>query len=334
MRVSVEWTAACLPADDRQGEVTLDMASDVPRWIENKSGSIVGPGKFATYSWSNAVNNNKWLLVVCMTIVFMQLQCLAQTAAPLPQSAPPAVQRGEDTSIPPSIALSPAVVMARGTFGQGLTQLLTLSNKTGTEFAFEMEANDVLVKDGKRIFVPAGETEHSIAATAIFSQKLVVVKPNSSATVEVRITIPPETQVRAVVAMFKGTNKIQTAGSAVGMTASLGSLITFNLTPNIKLQPEAVRVSPATDTANLTISQWIANVGTEPVLPEGLAAVLSAKGALVGKSPFESKRLLPGERLEFTAEYSDQLPPGEYKAMCSFQFEGKTLTSDASFKVP
>jgi len=224
--------------------------------------------------------------------------------------------------------------MARGTFGQGLTQLLTLSNKTGTEFAFEMEANDVLVKDGKRIFVPAGETEHSIAATAIFSQKLVVVKPNSSATVEVRITIPPETQVRAVVAMFKGTNKIQTAGSAVGMTASLGSLITFNLTPNIKLQPEAVRVSPATDTANLTISQWIANVGTEPVLPEGLAAVLSAKGALVGKSPFESKRLLPGERLEFTAEYSDQLPPGEYKAMCSFQFEGKTLTSDASFKVP
>jgi hypothetical protein len=264
------------------------------------------------------------------------LSAFAQNPAPAPQSpaTTSVVQSGADSSIPPSIALSPAVVMARGSFGQGLTQTLTLSNKTGTEFAFEMEANDVVVKDGKRTFIPAGETEHSIAATAIFSQKLVVVKPNTSVNVDVRLTIPAETPIRAVVAVFKGTNRIQTSGSTVGMTASLGALITFNLTPNVKLEPEAVRVIPASDTANLTISQWIANVGTEPVLPEGLAAVLNSKGGLVGKSPFESKRLLPGERLEFTAEYSDQLPPGEYKAMCSFQFEGKTLTSDAGFKVP
>ncbi len=262
------------------------------------------------------------------------LSAFAQNPAPQGQPATPIVQSGADSSIPPSIALSPAVVMARGSFGQGLTQTLTLSNKTGTEFAFEMEANDVLVKDGKRIFVPAGETAHSIAATAIFSQKVVVVKPNTSVSVDVRLTIPAETPIRAIVAVFKGTNKIQTSGSTVGMTASLGALITFNLTPNVLLEPEAVRVIPATDTANLTISQWIANIGTEPVLPEGLAAVLNSKGGLVGKSPFESKRLLPGERLEFTAEYSDQLPPGEYKAMCSFQFEGKTLTSDAGFKVP
>ena len=269
-------------------------------------------------------------------VVLSVLSAFAQNSAPASQSPGtiPAVQSGADPSIPPSIALSPAVVMARGSFGQGLTQTLTLSNKTGTEFAFEMEANDVLVKDGKRIFVPAGETEHSIAATAIFSQKLVVVKPNTSVNVDVRLTIPAETPLRAVVAVFKGTNKIQTSGSTVGMTASLGALITFNLTPNVKLEPEAVRVTPATDTANLTISQWIANAGTEPVLPEGLAVVLNSKGGLVGKSPFESKRLLPGERLEFTAEYPDQLPPGEYRAMCSFQFEGKTLTSDAGFKIP
>jgi hypothetical protein len=263
------------------------------------------------------------------------LSAFAQNPAPAPQGVvPPAVKRGLDESIPPSISLSPAVVMARGSFGQGLTQTLTLANKTGTEFAFEMEAQDVVIKDGKRTFVPAGETEHSIAVTAVFSQKVVVVKPNSSISVDVRLTIPAETPLRAVVAVFKGTNKIQSSASAVGMTASLGALITFNLTPNIKLQPEEVHVTPATDTANLTISQWIANAGTEPVLPEGLAAVLNAKGGLVGKSNFESKRLLPGERLEFVAEYSDQLPPGDYKALCSFQFEGKTLTSDTTFKIP
>ena len=28
------------------------------------------------------------------------------------------------------------------------------------------------------------------------------------------------------------------------------------------------------------------------------------------------------------------LPPGNYRALCSFQFEGKTLTSEAAFEVP
>ena len=224
--------------------------------------------------------------------------------------------------------------MARGSFGQGLTQTLTLTNHTTHEFAFQLEADDEIVKDGKRVFVPAGETEHSIAASAVFSQKTLVVKPNSSASVDVRLTIPAETRIRAVVAMFRGTNVIPSATSSVGMTASLGSLITFNLTNNVQLQPENVRVHPATENANLSVSQWITNTGAEPVVPEGMAALLNSSGNLVGKMPFQPLRLLPGERLEFTAEYPDQLQPGSYKALCSFQFEGKTLTSEAAFKVP
>lgn len=250
-----------------------------------------------------------------------------------PSAIPPLLQQ-EPAAAKPSISLSPAVIMARGNFGQGLTQTLTLSNQTGMDFAFELTAEDVLVKEGKRIYVAAGETPGSIAATAVFSQKAVVVKANSSASVDVRLTLPAKTDIRAVVAMFRGTDKLPTASSSVGMTASLGALITFNLSENIKLEPEAVHVSPATTSANMTISQAIANTGAEPVLPEGAAAVLNEKGSLVGKATFGGQRLLPGERLEFTAEYPDQLQPGAYRALCSFQFEGKTLTSVADFKVP
>jgi hypothetical protein len=234
----------------------------------------------------------------------------------------------------PSISLSPAVVMAKGSFNQTLTQTLTLTNQTGRDFAFEMVAEDVLVKDGKRVFVPAGETPNSIAASAVFTQKTVLVKPFSSASVDVRLTLPSQTNLRAVVAMFRGTDKLPTSSGAVGMTASLGSLITFNLTDNAKLQPEPVRVIPASETANMKIAQWISNSGTEPVLPEGAAAVLNSGGALVGKAIFDPQRLLPGERLEFSAEYPGDLPPGNYRALCSFQFEGKTLTSEAAFEVP
>jgi hypothetical protein len=268
-----------------------------------------------------------------------------------PNSVPQAPQPNPNpkSNIPPSISLSPAVIMAKGNFSQQLTQTLTLSNNTGLDLGFELVAEDVVVKDGKRIFVPAGETPNSIAATAVFTPRMVevkgmapptfikgaiLIKAYSSGSADVRLTIPAETNIRAVALVFRGTDKLPTSTTGVGMTASLATLVTFNLTDNVKLAPEAVRVTPASETANMTVAQWIANTGTEPALPEGTAAVLSSSGSLVGKATFSPQRLLPGERLEFTAEYPDQLRPGDYRALCSFQFEGKTLTSDGSFKVP
>ncbi|HYX53916.1 MAG TPA: hypothetical protein VE783_10740 [Candidatus Limnocylindrales bacterium] len=245
--------------------------------------------------------------------------------APSPSPAPQA--------IPPSISLSPAVVMAKGSFGQGLTQVLTLTNNTGMDLAFELQAQDIVVKDGKRTFATAGETPNSIAATAVFTPKSVLVKAHTTASAEVRLTIPAKTDLRAVSAIFMGTDKLQSSASNVAMTASLAALITFNLTDNAKLQQEPAHVLPASETANMTIRQWVANVGSEPVLPEGTAAVLNAKGNLMGKTTFPQQRLLPGERLEFSAEYPDQLQPGDYRALCSFQYEGKVLTNTAEFKV-
>jgi hypothetical protein len=61
---------------------------------------------------------------------------------------------------------------------------------------------------------------------------------------------------------------------------------------------------------------------------------LNASGSLVGKATFDPQRLLPGERLEFSAEYPGELPAGNYRALCSFQFAGKTITSEAPFEVP
>ena len=272
------------------------------------------------------------LLPVCFCLLSASLSAQTTPAASAQQAAPSAapVQAADK----PSISLSPAVVMAKGNFGQGLTQTITLTNQTARDFAFEMVAEDVIIKDGKRIFVAAGETPNSIAASAVFAQKTVLVKPFSSVSVDVRLTLPAQTNLRAVVAMFRGTDKLPTSSGAVGMTASLGSLITFNLTDNVKLQPEPVRVTPASETANMKIAQWISNSGTEPVLPEGAAAVLNSSGALAGKAVFDPQRLLPGERLEFSAEYPGDLPPGNYRALCSFQFEGKTLTSEAAFEVP
>jgi len=284
------------------------------------------------FNWSKT---NFLLLCLAMSLPLSLASAQdQQVPATAPAASPIAKPAASPTGAPPSISLSPAVIMARGSYGQGLTQTLTMTNNTSLEFVFDMEAEDVVIRDGKRVFVPAGETENSIASTAVFSEKQVIAKPYSSVSVDIRLTLPAATKIRAVVALFKGTNKLTTSSSAVGMTASLGALITFNLTDNVKLEQEAVRVVPATETSNLTISEWVTNVGTEPVLPDGMAVLLNEKGGLVSKVPLQPQRLLPGERLEFSAEYPDQLQSGEYKAMCTLQFEGKTLTSDAAFKVP
>ncbi|MBV9669344.1 MAG: hypothetical protein JOZ43_00180, partial [Acidobacteriales bacterium] len=143
----------------------------------------------------------------------------SQAFAKIPQQAPAQAASPAQASI----SLSPAIVLAQGAFGQSLSQTLTITNQTPQEFAFEMVAQDVVVKDGKREFVAAGETEHSIASSAVFSQKSVIVKPYTSASVDVRFTLPTFTKIRAVVAVFQGTNKIPTSKSSVSMLASLGT---------------------------------------------------------------------------------------------------------------
>jgi hypothetical protein len=242
-----------------------------------------------------------------------------------PQSSPPPQSRG-------SVSLAPAVVMVRCNFGQSYTQGLTITNQTDQQFTFEMIAQDVIVRDGKRISVPAGETERGIAATAVFSQKQVIVAPRETATVGVTFTIPPETSLRGAIAIFRGLNQISSNGP-VKMTASLGSLFTFTVSGDIQITGAPVEVTAQSPTANLRISQSLTNTGSEPIVAHGVAAVLNEAGALVGKTPFDEKRLFPGEQLAFAAFYPSELKTGRYRVLVSFQFDKKILTNSTDFVV-
>ena len=91
------------------------------------------------------------------------------------------------------------------------------------------------------------------------------------------------------------------------------------------------------DTSNLAVTEWVTNVGAEPVVASGAAALLNDAGALVGKVPVEAQRLMPGERLAFRAEYPALLTPGRYRAILSLEYDDharKVLTGTAEFAVP
>ena len=65
-----------------------------------------------------------------------------------------------------ALSVSPAVVMLRGEAGQSTTQTLTFTNGSSQPLAFEMKAQDAVVRNGKRIYVEPGTVPGSIAATA------------------------------------------------------------------------------------------------------------------------------------------------------------------------
>ncbi len=233
-----------------------------------------------------------------------------------------------------SLSLSPAVIMASGTYGQSMTQTLTINNQTSAVFDFHMIAEDIVVRDGKRVFLPAGQAEGSIAATAVFVPEEVVAPPKTSQSVTVTLTIPAHTDIRAIAAVFHANSATDPKTGTVGLVASMGTLITFNLGNNVAITPGPVEVTMPTPTTNLAFGETLQNTGTEPVIPKGVAAILNAENRLIGKVPFAQQRLLPGEKLPFRAEFTDQLKPGAYHVMCTFEYAGHSETQQANFTIP
>jgi hypothetical protein len=217
--------------------------------------------------------------------------------------------------------------------GASSSHAMTMTNLTPVRFKFALEAFDVVIRDGKRVFVPAGETEGGIARSAIFNPPFIELSPGDSAQVKVTLTIPSEPKVRAVVAIFHGQTTLPVKGTMM-VTGSLGTLITYNLSRKIEVHLAAPTVMPQTENANLTVSEELENHGSEPVIPKGTLAILKTSGELVGRVAIEPRRLLPGEKFDCAVEYPHNLQPGKYRAMVSLEHEGGVQTSSAEFQVP
>ncbi|HEY0143437.1 MAG TPA: hypothetical protein VGF48_21275 [Thermoanaerobaculia bacterium] len=231
-----------------------------------------------------------------------------------------------------TLSLAPAVVMLKGEYGQSTTQTMTLTNGTSRAFSFDLVAMDVVVRDGKRVFVEAGTIAGSIAATAVFSQKHVDIPPNETAAVAVTVTLAAGAQHRAVVISFRGTNKVMSGH--VPMTASLGALLTFNLDGAAELSAADLHVRPQSATENLAVAQTCTNSGREPFVAKGVMAVVDERGSLVGRSSLEPRRLLPGESTRLGGEFGGELASGKYRVVVTYDYDGGTLTRSAEVVIP
>jgi hypothetical protein len=231
-----------------------------------------------------------------------------------------------------TIILSPAVVTLAGQTGQSVTQLLTLRNESDQELDFVLDARDVIVRDGARVFVEAGALPDSIAASAIFTPAKVRVAPRSSGSASVTLTLPHTMRHRAVAVYFRGTSVVRSGKRQARL--SLGTLFTFAVSDKFSVSAAALEVTPPSSAANAQLRSRLVNDGTEPVIPSGTAVILDEAGRMVGKIAFRETRLLPGEATTAVADYPGELPPGSYRAVATFDIAGKPLTLTASLKIP
>jgi hypothetical protein len=226
------------------------------------------------------------------------------------------------------LTLSPAVVPLGGRPGQSTQQHLTLFNDTAQELTFRLVAKDVITRKGVRVFVDAGERPGSIAATAVFSSAQVTIRPREERSVDVTLTLPARVTDRAVVILFVGTTQISR-----GATVSIGSLLTFDLSGRLSLAVSELHATPPTPSANGTFRVPVSNDGTEPAIVRGVAAIIDAKGAMIGKTTLEQRRLLPGEEAALQAEYPGTLPPGTYRVVATIEAFKKSWTRFTALEV-
>ena len=272
------------------------------------------------------------LLLLAAMGTLSPLLAAAQTVAPATAIAPSPEAEAQQVNGPPSISLSPALISVHAKGGQAFSQDLTLWNNTTQKLAFQMEARDVVIRDGKRLFITAGETEGSIARYAVFNANTVTVLPGAYATVTVTVTVPSSPGPRAIVCLFMGKTILATR-SSVAMTGSMGALFTFTLSDDLHIQSDPLQVSIDGDAKSVTFHQGLTNIGTDPVIPKGVMAVTSENGTLVAQLPVSGQRLLPGESLEVTAEHAGLFKSGRYRVMCLMENESSFFANAARFTI-
>jgi cytoskeletal protein RodZ len=190
----------------------------------------------------------------------------------LPESLLPAEQSAAEASpasatVPPestSLTLVPSLILVPGKPGQTTSHSLVIHNRTSFEFTFEVEARDLVIRNGRPVFLTAGQLPDSVAANLLLAPRSVNVKAMQTAAVDVRVTVPSQTQVRGVLITLKGTDGIP-AGADTVMTASLGTLISLMGPENTPAQTSDPGLPALANAVSFSVAQWL-----DEAAPEGL----------------------------------------------------------------
>jgi len=175
-----------------------------------------------------------------------------------------------------AISLSPTLSAITSEPGQSAKQALTLVNDTPNELSFEVVVKDLVVRDGKAVFLPPGSALNGVAATAVFAEKYFNIKPQQTKIISIEFTVHPQTTSRGILVMLQGTDKL--AFGKATMTANLGAVITIDVPESTAAGLDGAGASAGA--ASFALSQWAADAASS-----SLATQQAPLGAGGGDTP-------------------------------------------------
>lgn len=203
-----------------------------------------------------------------------QTKVAGEASTPAPANA---MVSAETTQGQEPISLNPTLSVVECEPGRSAKQTLTIANATTSELTFEMTAKDLVVRDGKAAFLPAGATLNGLAATAVFSEKYFNVKPRQTKVVSIEFTVHPQTAARGMLVLLQATDKI-TFGKTT-MTPNLGAVITIEAPERTTADLGGVGANAPAGTVSFAISQWMSDAGASSLAGQQATPAVGGDGS-------------------------------------------------------
>ena len=233
------------------------------------------------------------------------------------------------------MTVSPSRFRLQKAAGEAASDKVTVTNTSSTPMEVSTETTDMVTHPGEdglsiRDEAPPGTTPFSCARWIQLAGGSRVIPPGESAEMEFVVSPPPEAKSGGYGAylFFVGrpvrTEEAQSKDKATVQMVTiprLGVSVVYEVKGTLRRTGEllSLNLTPPTGARPMTIRHEFKNTGNAEVVLAGSFHVLDEKNLLAGKGTLRTLKTFPGETGIAETTWAEDLPPGRYKVMLTFE---------------
>jgi hypothetical protein len=239
------------------------------------------------------------------------------------------------------ITISPATQILETEPGVAKTFTVKVLNDSKDKATMECYMSDMEIdKKGNKIFKPVGTTGQSVAKyITIAEPSKFILGPQESREVVLTANIPKGVVGgNKAIAFFQAKpveDKVQ--GKKLIMSVRAGTTILQETkgTVDIRSKIKSADIIPPASGNPLTVKVKVKNEGNTYLMSTGIVTILGPKDSFVGSVELDKALIFPGKEAELEGQLTtvDEVEPGTYHALITYQYRDKSISIDRVFTI-